>query len=174
MGANSKCKSSTMTPEFAFLTIQLPTTHWRGSETCVPKFRSKLGRTGSWFSTWLTSSRKPCNTALCPFANCAFYWQPRLDFFRSLHGCVGHGHEQVHGSSPGIHREAEDTEGQSAFSTQLPGIRGFRKCLGNRSCSQHQGACPHEFIWVPATRCPSQGVHVLASTRGCWICNQHF
>lgn len=146
------------------------TTHRLVSETCDPRSRPKLGRTGSWFVTRLTPSRKPWNIAPLLFSNCAFYWQSRLGFFRPLHGGVSHGHEQIHGSPPGIHREAEDTEGQSTLSTQLPGTQAFGKSSGKRSCSQPWGACPHEFIWVHATMCSSQGVHVLASARGCWIC----
>ena len=115
-------------------------------------------------------SSKPWNQSPTPFPNCAFCWQPRVGFFCPVHGCISHGHEQIHGSPPGIGRAEKRTEGQSALSTQLPGTQVFRRCLGNRSCSQPCWVCPRQYIWAPAIRCRRQGVHVLARVHGCQIC----
>lgn len=118
----------------------------------------------------LTPSRKSRNHSPQPSPNGAFCWQPRLEFFCPLPGCVRHGHEQVHGSPPGIHREAARTERQSALSTELLGTRSFRERLENRSCSSSCWTRLQECFWAPPTRCPRQGVHMLASVHGCHIC----
>lgn len=159
-----------MTPKSILLTTWLWQHYWLVSETCDPKSRSKWGGTRSWFFTRLTPSRKFWNHSPL-LLNRAFCWQPRVGFLCPLHGCVGHGREQIHSSPPGVHGETEVTGGQSALSTQLPETQGFGKCSGNRSCSQPCQTCPpRECIWAPATKCPRQSVHVLASTYGHKIC----